>query len=79
MEKKKLNDKKKLLEYLIQHKEGITPLQAWEKLGIYRTGARIFDLRADGHEITTELVEVECSDGEIARVAKYIYKGECKK
>jgi hypothetical protein len=46
---------KKILAYL---KAGnrITPIEALEKFGSFRLGARIADLRADGHEIQSEFV-----------------------
>lgn len=34
-----------LLEYLLNHPEGITPLEALEKFGCFRLGARIHDIR----------------------------------
>jgi len=61
---------KRLLKHL---KEGnkITPLSAWQVLGIYRLSARVFDLRELGNEIEMERVEVENSHGEKFNVAKY--------
>ena len=36
------------------HKLGrITPAEAFERYGCYRLAARIFDLRCQGHQITT--------------------------
>lgn len=49
----------------------VTPLQAWDGLGIYRLAARIKDLRDDGHSITKETVAVENRFGEPCRVAEY--------
>ena len=46
---------KRLLDYLATGKE-ITPLQALDRWGIYRLGARIFDLRQQGHDIRSRLV-----------------------
>ena len=60
----------RLLSYLLRN-EQINPLQAWVELGIYRLGARIFDLRQDGHPITSALVDVVNQFGESARVAEY--------
>jgi hypothetical protein len=45
----------------------ITPLEALDKFGCFRLGARIFDLKRDGHDIQKELVEV----GDGKRVARY--------
>jgi len=49
----------------------ITPMEAWSELGIYRLGARIFDLKASGHDIDRELVPVSNRFGEECRVAQY--------
>lgn len=35
----------------------ITPLEALDLYGCFRLGARVWDLRQDGHDIHTELVE----------------------
>lgn len=43
-----------VLSYL-QRNGTIDPVQAFFELGIYRLGARIFDLRAEGHDIETEI------------------------
>lgn len=65
---KKQNER--LLAYLQTHRE-IDPLTAWAELGIYRLGARVFDLRESGHKIETERVEVDNRFGEPCRVARY--------
>lgn len=46
---------KRILAYM---KAGnrITPIDALEKFGSFRLGARIADLRADGHDIKSEFV-----------------------
>ena len=49
----------------------ITPLDALRDLGIFRLGARIFDLRERGYMVTTEMVEVKNRWGEFTRIAKY--------
>lgn len=46
---------------------GIDPLTALNKFGCFRLGARIFDLRREGHNIKTIIV-----DGHNKRYAKYI-------
>ena len=43
-----------LLQYL-QKFDSITPLEALTAFGCFRLSARIADLRADGHVITTEI------------------------
>ncbi len=45
----------------------ITPLDALKKYGCFRLGARIYDLKQDGHRIDKEMVEV----GNGKRVASY--------
>jgi hypothetical protein len=54
----------------------ITPLQALRELGIYRLGARVFDLREAGHDIHTELMEVHNAHGGTSRIARYHYRGK---
>ena len=49
----------------------ITPLEAWSELGIYRLGARVYDLKEQGHEITKKMVAVSNKFGEECRVAQY--------
>ena len=46
-------------------------MEAWSELGIYRLGARVFDLKASGHDIDRELVPVSNRFGEECRVAQY--------
>lgn len=49
----------------------MTPLEIHDSLGILRAAARIYDLRAEGHRISTELVKVPARSGRVARVARY--------
>lgn len=61
-------------ERLLQHLERvgpIDPLQAWSKLGIYRLGARVFDLKEAGHNIVRSMIDVNNRFGEKCRVALY--------
>lgn len=64
----------RLLDHLKEH-QAINPLEAWVTLGIYRLGARVFDLRAAGHEIESGRVTVRNQFGEPCRVASYRYLG----
>lgn len=66
----KQTDKQAVLEYLREHKT-ITPLEALNAFGCYRLGARIFDLRRDGHTITTTMVYQADYYGNPMRYAKY--------
>tara|TARA_Y100001938_G_C8009166_1_gene389027 strand:- start:432 stop:704 length:273 start_codon:yes stop_codon:yes gene_type:complete len=53
---KKVSKKSKVLAHLISG-ESITPLEALELYGSFRLGAIIFELRADGHKIDTEIAK----------------------
>ena len=54
-----------ILKYL-QTGKSLTPMDALKKFGCFRLGARIYDLKRDGHSIMSQMVEV----GE-KRVARY--------
>lgn len=45
----------------------ITPIEALDEFGCFRLGARIYDLKQDGHQIVKEMVEVQSGK----RVASY--------
>ena len=45
----------KILEYMAQGHR-ISPLEALNKFGCLRLGARIYDLKNEGHNIITEMV-----------------------
>ena len=45
----------------------ITPLDALDWFGCFRLGARIYDLKQDGHNIVKDMVETESGK----RVASY--------
>ena len=53
---KKKSKQSKVLAHLISGKS-ITPIQALELYGSFRLGAIIFELRADGHKIDTEIAK----------------------
>ena len=60
-------------DQILAHLKGggtLTPLEALDKFGCFRLGARIFDLKQEGHDIQTERVDV----GNGKRVAKYQMK-----
>ena len=44
-----------ILEYMAQGHQ-ISPLEALNKFGCLRLGARIYDLKNEGHNIITEMV-----------------------
>lgn len=68
---------KRLLSHL-QEGRTINPLEAWQKLGIYRLSARIFDLRDSGHNIKMERKEVHNQFDEVVNVAEYSLTEEVK-
>ena len=50
----KRSKKSRLLEYLKSGKS-ISPKEAWEWFGLYRLGARIYELRHEGYDIITDM------------------------
>lgn len=59
-----------VLAYLKTGRE-LTPLEALDNFGTFRLGARIFDLKARGYNISRRMVEVPTRHGTLARVASY--------
>ena len=59
------------LQKWLESEGEIDPLTSWTKLGIYRLGARIFDLRQKGLNIKTGKKEVVNQFGEVCKVASY--------
>jgi hypothetical protein len=60
----------RLTEHLLIH-QTITPMDAWNKLGIYRLSDTVFKLRKKGLKIETTLINVNNQFGEKCRVAQY--------
>lgn len=54
----------------------IEPLEAWQKLGIYRLSEVVRKLRAEGNCIETETVKVKNCFGEDVEFGRYIWKGK---
>ena len=52
-----MTKKARLLNYLKTHKRGITGHDALLKLGLYRLSGEIHQLRNEGHDIKTEMME----------------------
>jgi len=50
-----MSQKQLILEYLLSGKS-ITPLEALDLFKCFRLGARIWDLKKDGHDIKSEMV-----------------------
>lgn len=60
----------RILDYMIDH-GSITQLQALKDLGVFRLASRISELRKNGHQISSEMVQVKNRYGETCRVKKY--------
>jgi hypothetical protein len=41
----------------LQSGKSLTPLEALEKFGSFRLGARVYELKKEGHNIRTDIVE----------------------
>lgn len=61
-----MTQNEQILEHL-QSGERLSPLQALRLYGVFRLGARIWDLKRLGHDIKMELIEV----GDGKHVAEY--------
>ena len=72
---KKLTQCDRILEYMNKYGE-ITPLDSWNKCGVYRLAARISDLKRRGYCIEKNMVTRKNRFGEKCRVASYRKKGE---
>lgn len=53
---KKLTKKQKVLSHLMNG-QAITPMEALTEYGSFRLGAIIFELRAEGHNINTQIAK----------------------
>lgn len=74
-----MSQKEKVLKYL-QSGKTLTPIQAMNWWGVMRIGARIWDLRDEGYNITTTMKEVKNRYGQKCMVAEYrLEKGKEKK
>lgn len=60
-----VSQNRRVLGFLRLHKT-ITPLQAITRLGVYRLGARIHDLKRQGYCITSKLIKTR-NDKYVAR------------
>ena len=59
-----------VLKYLERY-ETITPIEAMNGFGIMRLGARIWDLKHNGHDIRRKMVTGKNRYGETVRYAEY--------
>lgn len=67
------NQELRLLAYLKKH-TCITPMSAWQELGIYRLAAVVHRLRGLGYDIETDRINVCNRFGEDCNVARYTYQ-----
>lgn len=65
-----MTQEEKVLEYLRDF-GSITALEAMRDLGIMRLASRVSDLRANGYNITKDMVAVENRYGEKVHIARY--------
>ena len=65
-----MKQSERVLKYM-QDFETITQLQALSDLGVMRLGARIYDLKKDGHAISRRMVTRKNRYGEAVSFAEY--------
>lgn len=65
----------RLLDYLKDHKEGITQLEALNQLGIMRLTSRICELKEDGYLFKKEMITVLNRFNEKCSIARYTLLG----
>lgn len=70
--------KEKVLNWLKSGRP-LDPATAWKQLGVYRLGARIYDLRREGWEIATRRKTVVNRDGNECIVADYVLIGHARR
>ena len=68
------SQRKKILHYLENHKNGITPREALDRFGCFRLGARIFELKKIGYNIVTEYDSYVNEDGHAVRYGRYVLR-----
>lgn len=66
----KKTQSEQILEYMRTH-GSITPMDAMLKLHCMRLGARIFDLKREGHNIRTKIESFKSEDGHTSHFARY--------
>jgi hypothetical protein len=59
----------------IRGRQGVTPLEALREVGTMRLGARVYDLRREGHKIERQWFTTPGN----SRVAKYVLLEEAPK
>jgi hypothetical protein len=73
----KITNKQRVLDAMRGH-GSISPWYAINTLGNTRLAASIFDLKKDGHEISTEIVKGKNKFGDDIKYAKYTLVKEYK-
>ena len=71
-----MTQKEYVLKDLRRFKKGITSLKAFEKYGITRLSAVIFDLRDEGIDSKTDMIPVKNRYGETRYVANYTLRSK---
>lgn len=71
-----MTQKEYVLKDLRRFKKGITSLKAFEKYGITRLSAVIFDLRDEGIDIKTDMIPVKNRYGKTRYVANYTLRSK---
>ena len=65
-----MTQNQQILKHLEEH-GSITPIQALNKYGCMRLGARVYDLKAMGHDIRCTIEQHTNSKGQHKRYARY--------
>ena len=69
-----MNGQRERVSAYMHERGSITPLEAWQLLGVYRLSARIHELRQSGMHIERENCAVENRYGEKCTVARYVLR-----
>lgn len=72
----RMTQKDKILRHM-QTYGSITQAEAYADYGCFRLGARIADLKADGHNIESKLICGKNRFGEATHYASYSLRGGC--
>lgn len=68
-----------LILHWMENGNPITQREAARHFGCFRLGARIFDLRAKGHDIETVMVTRHNANGSTTNYARYFLKGHTRR
>ncbi len=72
-----VSQSQQILDWMKQG-NGITQMQAVRMFGCFRLSARIFDLKAGGHDIETVNVVKKDKNGRTKQFARYYLKGHLR-